>query len=101
MLDTACTSNVSGQNWLDNYIESLSEEEKASIKVQPSNKLKVFRFGGEYTKPSLGLYFIPACIAGKNVTIETETVDSDLPLLFSKTSIKKMGAEIRFHNDTA
>ena len=35
---------------------------------------------------------LPCCVASKNVTIATEVVDAELPLLIGKSTLKKAGA---------
>ena len=66
VLDSACSSTVCGQNWLDCYIESLDPNDKA--KTEHSKGEKVFKFGGGERLRSQGAYKIPALLAGKNVT---------------------------------
>ena len=48
--------------------------------------------------PSIAEYSIPARIAGKLVTVITDVVESNIPLLFS---LQKMNAQIHYGNDTA
>ena len=44
---------------------------------------------------------IPVTLVGKKVFIKTDVVDSGLPLLFSKPSMKKAGVKLDLENDTA
>ena len=44
VLDSACSSTVCGENWLDNYINSLDKRDR--VKVQQSIGQKIFKFGG-------------------------------------------------------
>ena len=44
VMDSACSSNVSGDKWLDNYLECLSDEYRVMVTVKKG--LKWFRFGG-------------------------------------------------------
>ncbi|VDI35885.1 Hypothetical predicted protein [Mytilus galloprovincialis] len=60
---------------------------------------KVFKFGGGTRLKSIGEYSLPAVIAGKDVT--TDVVDSDIPLLLSRTAMKKAGVKMDLENDTA
>ena len=43
---------------------------------------------------SEGEYWLPVVIAGKEVTIRTEVVKSDIPLLLSREAMKTAGAKI-------
>ena len=96
VLDSACSSTVCGENWLNGYMGSLSEEKLA--KCHTSAGHKIFRFGGGETLQSMT---IPATIAGKDVTISTDVVSSDIPLLLSKTAMKQAKMKLDLENDTA
>ena len=99
VLDTACTKSVSGIEWFETFVESLPEEEVARIKFVPSKC--TFKFGAGPKLNSLGQYSIPATIVGKDVTIITDVVDADVPLLLSKSAMKKAGIRIDIAEDTA
>ena len=45
-------------------------------------------------------YSLPAAIVGKEVTIKIDTVDSDIPLLLSRTAMKNAGVKLDLENDT-
>ena len=61
----------------------------------------MFKFGGGEKLKSLGHYKIPGVMAGKNVIISTDVVDSGIPLLLSKNTMKKMKVKMDMENDTA
>jgi transposase InsO family protein len=97
-LDTCCTSSVAGEQWLDIFVESLDEASKAKLKGPlPSNR--VFKFGNNGHLRSVGSYILPAVLAGKNVTIQTDVVESDIPLLLSKIAMKKLKMKIDLDKD--
>ena len=79
VLDSACAKTVTGRAWKDTYLESLSNEERSQIKILP--RRTVFRFGGEMKKESSEKLILPCTIAGRKVMIQTDVVDSDIPLL--------------------
>ena len=54
----------------------------------------MFKFGGGTRLKSKVEYSLPAVIAGKEVTIKTDTVDSDIPLLLLKTAMKTAGVKL-------
>ena len=64
----------------------------------PSNK--VFKFGNNGRLPSKGSYKIPVTLAKKEVTLEMDVVESDLPLLLSKAAMKKAQMKIDLASDT-
>ena len=99
VLDSACSSTVCGENWLDNYINSLDKRDR--LKVQQSISQKIFKFGGGTRLKSQGEYSIPAVIAGKEVTIKTDVAGSDIPLLLSRTALKTASVKMDLEKDTA
>ena len=97
-LDTCCSSSVSGKVWLDFYLESLDKERKREVRGPfPSNK--VFKFGNNGRLPSQGAYKIPITLAKKEVILEMDVVESDLPLLLSKAAMKKAQMKIDLAGD--
>ena len=57
MLDSGCTKAVSGLSWLDNYLETLSPEDRDKVEKRSETKLK---FGDGKTVDSLTSVIIPA-----------------------------------------
>ena len=98
VLDSACSSTVCGEMWLDNYLNSLSQQDRQ--RVTQTVGQKTFKFGGGERLESKGEYGLPAVIAGKEVTIRTDVVDSDLPLLLSRQAMKTAGVKMDLENDT-
>lgn len=99
LLDSCCTSNVCGESWMEYYIESLSATDKESVKVQNSGR--IFQFGGETFIPSQGSYRIPAVFGTEKVYIIVDVIKSEIPLLLSRTCMKKLRANIDYENDRA
>ena len=97
LLDTGAASTVCGQSWMDVFEETLTPAQKSSIKVKESNK--PFRFGdGKVTHASVQKT-IPVTICGQDVFLETHVVKNDIPLLLSRTSMKKMKMVIDNEHD--
>ena len=48
-----------------------------------------------------GRYSLPVVIAGKEATVNTDVVESDIPLLLSRTAMKKAAVKMDLENDTA
>ena len=99
ILDSACSSTVCGQNWIDSYINSLNKGDRK--KVQQTVGERTFKFGGRTRLKSQAEYCLPAVIAGKEVTIKTDVVRSDIPLLLSRSAMKKAGVKMDLENDSA
>ena len=99
VLDSACSSTVCGDIWLENYLNSLDHEDRRKIKRSIGRK--TFKFGGGERLKSKGEYNLPAVIAGKEVTIKTDIVVSDIPLLLSRQAMKTAGVKMDFESDTA
>ena len=99
VLDSACSSTVCGENWLQNYISSLNQIDKEGIKQTVGTR--TFKFGGGERLRSKGEFKLPAVIAGKEVFIRTDVVDSDIPLLLSRRAMKTAGVKMDLESDTA
>ena len=98
ILDSGATSTVSGESWMDVYVDSLTPEKKAQIKY--SNTNNSFKFGSGDVHKSLYKVTIPATIGKTEILIETDVVKLDIPMLLSKQSMKNAQTEINFENDT-
>ena len=98
VLDSGASKTVCGNTWMSCYIDALSLDEKAS--VLHSDSSTVFKFGDGKRVPSTKKMTVPACIGNQRVMIETDVIDSDIPLLLSKPAMKKAGTKIDFLSDT-
>ena len=99
VLDSACSSTVCGEYWLDSYIHSLDECDRK--KVRQTVGEKIFKFGSGTRLKSKGEYHLPATFAGKNVTVITDVVESDIPLLLSRNAMKRAGVKLDLEKDSA
>lgn len=99
VLDSACSSTVCGKTWLESYLSSLKESEREEIVRREGHK--IFKFGGGTRLKSEGEYELPMCLVGKPVIVKTDVVDSDIPLLLSRTTMKKAGVKLDLEKDTA
>ena len=98
LLDSGCTKTVAGEKWFKNYLDNLSEYDRARIKESPSNS--VFTFGDGGMVDSMRKVVIPCYINNKRSTIETDIVKCDIPLLMSHKAMKRGKMIIDFGNDT-
>ena len=98
ILDCGCVKTVCGQLWLDMYTDTLTDEQKKMITEEKSNTRFRFGVGGPVYLSERKVKF-PAVLGKKKVTIETDIINCELPLLLSKESMKKAETAINFKND--
>ena len=70
VLDSACTSTVCGEEWLNLYIEGLTKKSKSEVREYSSQS--TFRFGSGKIYKSLKKMSLPVKIAGKDERILTD-----------------------------
>lgn len=99
ILDTACSSTVCGIDWLAMYIDTLSEEDKMKIEEEESET--AFRFGDGNVYKSLKRVKFPVNIVGEKAYVTADVVNSSIPLLFSKKSMKKARMKLDMEKDVA
>lgn len=99
ILDSACTSTVAGETWMNCYLDSLAPSTREKVVQQPSETL--FKFGGGTVLQSSKKVTFPCAIAGVECEIQTDVVTSDIPLLLSKDSMKKAKVKLDLENDSA
>ena len=95
--DSGCTSTVARTNWINCFLDSLSVDELSTVRMEPG--VKNFRFGGVTTKKSWEIDQFPCRLADRNIFICTDIVDSDVPLLLSKNSMKEAKIKLDLEND--
>ena len=99
VLDSACSSTVCGINWLNCFLDTLSAKDLNRVVEEKSSTS--FKFGDGSVINSLKRVIFPAVLAGENCKIKTDVIDSDIPLLFGKPSMKKAKVKIDLENDCA
>ncbi len=98
-LDTCCTSSVAGEKWLRIYLKSLPENMKPRVKG-PTNSTKQFIFGNQGKLKSTAKYTIPVKIGGCDNEITLDIIQSDIPLLLSKSEMKRLGISLNMKDDS-
>ena len=98
VLDCGASRTVCGHAWLKIFLESLPSDLSNRVKRCSSNH--IFKFGDGNNFRSEGVVLIPAVIGTRLITIEVDVVNTDIPLLFSRNSLKKAGMSIDFEKDT-
>ena len=99
ILDSACSSTVAGKIWMKCYLDTLSEEKQQQ--VTRCEIETIFKFGGGTRMKSIEKVTFPCEIAGVKCRITSDVVDSDIPLLLSKPSMKAAKVTLDFENDKA
>ena len=99
VLDSACSSTVAGDKWMQCYVDSLSTQKRDRIIREQSDT--IFRFGGGQKLKSKEKVTFPCEIAGVQCKITTDVVDSDIPLLLGKPSMKKAKVVMDLEHDKA
>ena len=98
VVDSGCISTVCGSVWLKSYLESLSHKDQKSVTTTLGSGN--FRFGNGASFRSTKLVTLPVYLGKKRIHIMTDVVDCEIPLLFSKSSLKKGEGSLNFQNDS-
>ena len=99
LLDSGCSKTVCGLNWFEDYIGTLSYYDRSCIVESESDAS--FTFGDGANVSSLKKVVLPCYIHERRCEIEADVVECNVPLLMSKTAMKKGKMSIDFENDTA
>ena len=98
ILDSACSSNVAGENWYLDYINNhLSNEQKNSIIIKKG--MKQFRFGDGPIIKSIKQVELPVCVGGRELNLLVDIVNAHLPFLMSKNQMKELGMILDLSKD--
>ena len=96
VLDCGASQTVCGTEWYQCYLDSLGDEQLNQITESPSST--VFKFGVGSLK-ALKQASIPVTICGRNIFLSVQIVKTDIPLLLSLSSMKKLGMNLDLPND--
>ena len=99
VLDSGPTNTVAGKIWFNCYIDSLNSEEKS--KIQHHVGTNVYRLGDGNLVQAVETVDLPIAMGSKHFMLNTGIVPSDIPLLLSRKSMKRVGMTIDFKNDRA
>ena len=92
------SKTVCGAIWSANYVDSLSDTDKATVTYR--NSTNSFRFGDGQQVQSQSMVCLPAYLSDKRVYLMLDIVPLDIPLLFSRMSMKNAKMNIDFETDT-
>lgn len=96
ILDSGASQTVCGLEWYQCYIDSLDEKERNEVKE--SDSMVTFKFGVgklEALKQSM----IPVTVCNRSILLVVHIVNTDIPLLLSKNTMKNMGMQLNFEDD--
>ena len=97
VIDCGASKTVCGREWFESYIDMLPEDDKKSItQVEGGSS---YKFGVGKTYKAFKSCRIPIKIGKIKAYLETDVIDHDLPLLFSRSSMKKAKGQLDTVND--
>ena len=99
LLDCGCTKTVCGKEWYNEFVSSLPEDDRNSIQSEESRV--PYKFGSGDIVYSFKKSILPVYLGNNKGSLETEVVDTELPLLISKSAMKASGMVLDFQKDTA
>ena len=98
VLDSGASSTVCGTKWYKCFLETLTDAQKK--KIVKIKGVRTFKFGNGNKLNSLYKVILPCVITDIEVSIITDVVNSDIPLLLSKDAMKRAGTCLTFEDDT-
>ena len=99
ILDSGCTKTVAGKVWMDEFVATLSQEDRNLVSEVKSKAM--FRFGDGKEALAEKTMTIPVFIGNSKYMIESEIVDNEIPLLLSRNSMKTANMILNLKDDTA
>ena len=97
VLDSGASSTICGTKWYKCFLETLTDaQKKKKVKIKG---VRTFKFGDGYKLNSLYKGILPCVIPDIEVSIITDVVNSDIPLLLSKDAMKRAGTCLNFEDD--
>ena len=97
VIDCGATRSVVGIEWLKDFMELLSNDERKRIKQRRNNRF--FRFGNAVRYPSRLEVSIPITLGRLKTTIQVSLVDAKIPLLVGAPDMKRLGMTVNFERD--
>ena len=94
VLDTGAPDNVSGRLWIEEYIKTLTADERKQITRTYSNKQ--YKFGDSKPMKATENIKLPMTIANEKVYMCTDVVEVNIPLLISKKAMQKVKATLDY-----
>ena len=86
LLDCACPTTVTGVEWMEQFYNKLSADDKKKV------VRKMYRFGGGERRQSEANVTFPCNMAGRNIMLTAEVLQTSFPLLVGNNAMKGAGA---------
>ena len=99
ILDSRATNTVTGESWMNTYIDNLEGAEKAKVRCRESKNS--YHFGDGNTVSAIKNVDISITTANERVTLNTDIVQNDIPLLLSRKAMRTANMTLYFKNDNA
>ena len=96
VLDSGASCTVCGTKWYECFLETLTDAQRKKI----VKGVKTFKFGKGNKLNSLYKVTLPCVIIDIKVSIVTDVIDTDIPLLLSEDSMKRARTCFSFENDS-
>lgn len=87
LLDWCTSKTLSGEEWLTQHIKNWNNNAKQKLSFEETNHICFFGDGKKVS--TIYSAKIPTIIGSYRIGLETDIVDSDITLLFSKSLIKE------------
>ena len=98
LLDCGASRTVTGDYWFNEYVETLSDDDKSAVSLYDCSNF--YRFGDGARVRAKQTAKFPAYIGGNRVFIVSDIVEKDLPLLLSKAFMKRAKVILDMDEDT-
>ena len=98
VLDLGASNTVHGRLWFNEYMESLSKEDKSKVLLEGGSKPFRFDDGKQFVSSTTAI--LPANIGQHRVSIRTNIIGSNIPLLLSRATMKNGQIGLSFQNYT-
>ena len=99
VLDTGASTTVAGKTWINDFMETLTKEQKAAVVREKDNR--IFRFGNGQRYPSHYRILIPIQLGSLSTNLKVSVVNANVPLLLGNPDMKKLGLKVNFEKDKA
>ena len=94
LLDCGASKAVCGNEWFNQYVNNLCEEDQQQIQYSESNHM--YWFGDGMKVKATCSVKTPALLGDNNIRIQTNVIENDIPLLLSKIIYKVSRNDSRF-----
>ena len=97
VLHTGCTRTVAGNVWFQSYFDSLSRNDKSSIRLRTSKRKYTFEDGVVY---SCHCAVIPVYVGNLRFTINVDIINCNVPLILARDALQQLSARIQRGSST-